>query len=229
MPGWSTSVVVTEPSLRSALELDVQLHLFVEDSEIRAAQLACRTADAVGWTAVTPPSLAADPEELQEYFKEFRSEHLTRKTGSLESVVGGQRRMVDVPLPGPAQLVSRGPQLCPQVWCIRGNGEVVTDLAEAVRQTSGEQRGAGRGTDAGATEGIGEAHAALGEGVDVGRFDRKTGTRAAQRLDVLLVGQDEQDIRLCLSVHCFGTSSTATMIRPPGAARLIVSARSLTV
>ena len=68
---------------RHALELDLQLHLFVEGAEIRAAHVARRTANGFDWKPVAAPQLETEAGELQAYLKEFRSDHLTRGVRSL--------------------------------------------------------------------------------------------------------------------------------------------------
>lgn len=72
---------------RSALELDVQLHLFVEGEEITDAQLSTRQDAGCTWSKIEAPSLELDEETAQAFLASLRSEAPLKRARSLGIVL----------------------------------------------------------------------------------------------------------------------------------------------
>ncbi len=72
---------------RSALELDHQLHLFVEDDEVSDAHLFSRQASKNAWTRVSAPAADLDEEGLTQYISALRTEHVGNKARSIGIVL----------------------------------------------------------------------------------------------------------------------------------------------
>lgn len=68
---------------RAALDLECQLHLFVEGEEVSDAYICSGQDGARNWVPVDPPSLEASEEELQEYTATIRSQFTSNKPRSL--------------------------------------------------------------------------------------------------------------------------------------------------
>ena len=68
---------------RSALELDTQLHLFVESGAVLTAQLRQHSTEGAAWSEVDAPPLTVEGDDLDNYLKEFRSKHLGSRIKSL--------------------------------------------------------------------------------------------------------------------------------------------------
>ena len=66
---------------RPALELDTQLHLFVEGDKIQTARL--RTTSNDTWTEVDAPPMSVEGDDLTNFLQEFRKTHLGSKVKSL--------------------------------------------------------------------------------------------------------------------------------------------------
>lgn len=72
---------------RPALDLEVQLHLFVENGAVLFARLRRESENGATWTEVDCPPLMAEEEELKSHLAEFRLKHLDSKVNSLGVVL----------------------------------------------------------------------------------------------------------------------------------------------